>query len=380
MATRKRKAPSGCFWKGGTLYGRVRLKGAKPVKWSLQTSDPAVARERREAGKAKIIAELRFGEARRSYDETVEEWAEHIETAVKSETMSATTAKRYTCSLEQLAPWVEGKSHSEITIELIGEIVAGRKKAGVTHATIKRDLNALSSVLNFAVGKRWRRDNPVLAFLTENKQTKLVRERRALIILPREQDIALVKSRSPAMIAAMIDAARKTGAREDELVRAKTEHVDHKHRQLTLIGKGNKQRTISLEPMDGYAFFSGLPAYIGKGKDGTATRLPYLFWHDEGQKYETFAQQFWRKVRKEIVPWAKENGIDFRPFKFHSLRHLHAIEFLKKRCGTIHVLQHRLGHSSITTTEWYLKSGLLTAEEINWALYGRPAEAATAAA
>jgi integrase/recombinase XerD len=274
MGTRRPKAPSGCFWKGNTLYGRYRPAGAKAIKWSLQTSDPAVARQRYEAGKAKIIGELRFGERTRSYDEVVEAWTGHIESAVESETLSAKTATRYACSLEQLEPYLTGRSMAEITVELIADIVGKRKReAKVTHATIKRDLNALSSVLNFAVGNRWRKDNPVLAFLTENKQTKLIRERRAPIVLPRERDIALVKARAPAVYAGLIDAARKTGAREDELIRAKAEHVDHKHKQLTLIGKRNKQRTISLKPMGGYECFKAIPAYLGS---------PYLFWHDEG--------------------------------------------------------------------------------------------------
>jgi integrase/recombinase XerD len=371
MGTRRPKAPSGCFWKGNTLYGRYRPAGARAIKWSLQTSDPAVARQRYEAGKAKLIGELRFGERTRSYDEVVEEWTAHIESAVESETMSAKTARRYATSLQQLEPDLTGRSMAEIDIDLIADVVAQRKQQKVTHATIKRDLNALSSVLNFAVGNRWRKDNPVLAFLTENKQTKLVRERRAPMVLPREQDIALVKARSPAVYAALIDAARKTGAREDELIRAKAEHIDHKHRTLTLIGKRNKQRTITLEPMGGYEFFKAIPAYVSS---------PYLFWHDEGAKYETFPQQFWRKVHKEIVPYAKANGIDFRPFRFHDLRHLHAVEFLKSRSGTIHELKHRLGHSSITTTEAYLKAGLLTEAEIHWALYGRPMTGEPAAA
>ena len=106
--------------------------------------------------------------------------------------------------------------------------------------------------------------------------------------------------------------------------------------------------------MAGYEFFKAIPAYLGS---------PFLFWHEEGEKYSTFPQQFWRKINREIVPYAKAKGVDFRPFRFHDLRHLHAIEFLKSRSGTIHELKHRLGHSSIT---------LLTDAEIHWALYGRP--------
>jgi hypothetical protein len=37
----------------------------------------------------------------------------------------------------------------------------------------------------------------------------------------------------------------------------------------------------------------------------------------------------------------------------------------------MHEPQHRLGHFSITTTEAYLKAGLLTDAEIHWALYGQ---------
>jgi integrase/recombinase XerD len=51
---------------------------------------------------------------------------------------------------------------------------------------------------------------------------------------------------------------------------------------------------------------------------------------------------------------------DFVRFRFHDLRHLHAVEWLRSG-RSIYVLQHRLGHNSIKTTEVYLK--YLTAEE-----------------
>jgi integrase len=33
------------------------------------------------------------------------------------------------------------------------------------------------------------------------------------------------------------------------------------------------------------------------------------------------------------VAWAKKNKIDFRPFRFHDLRHLHAGNWLKELCS-----------------------------------------------
>ena len=72
--------------------------------------------------------------------------------------------------------FVAGKRLSEITARLVGEIVAARRKQSVTNATIKRDLVALSSVMNNACLHQWTESNPVL--------------------LPRRQDIELVISRA----------------------------------------------------------------------------------------------------------------------------------------------------------------------------------------
>jgi integrase/recombinase XerD len=43
----QRKAPKGCFWRDGILYGRIQT-GGKDIKWSLRTDDPKVAASRRQ--------------------------------------------------------------------------------------------------------------------------------------------------------------------------------------------------------------------------------------------------------------------------------------------------------------------------------------------
>ena len=86
--------------------------------------------------------------------------------------------------------FVAGKRLSEITARLVGEIVAARRKQSVTNATIKRDLVALSSVMNNACLHQWTESNPVLPWLNN------VKERRDPILLPRRQDIELVISRA----------------------------------------------------------------------------------------------------------------------------------------------------------------------------------------
>jgi integrase/recombinase XerD len=340
----KRKAPPGCYWRGKILWGEVQIKGQR-VRWSLGTSDPILAKARRQAGKARAIADV-HGDARRTVAEVYSAWDAQLERSVGPK-----TAKRYLVSLKQLAPWLDERDLADINGRLVAEIIRERQHAGVTNATIKRDLGALSSVMNYAILQGWIETNPVLPKLA------LVPERRDPIMLPSDRDIALVMKRAPGMVGAMISAALKTGAREDELAKAKRSDIDHARKQLTVIGKRNKLRVIDLVPFEGYESLTALPAFVGK---------PFLFWHDKGEPYASFAPTFGKLMRR-VEAWAKANGVEFRRFCFHHLRHRHAVDWLKAG-GDIYTLQGRLGHTSIKTTEMYL--AYLTPDEIQIAKFG----------
>ena len=126
----------------------------------------------------------------------------------------------------------------------------------------------------------------------------------------------------------------------------------HDRRQLTVTGKRGRRRTIELDPFEGYELLRALPAYVGS---------PLLFWHSGGEGYRNFSSQFAAIVNR-TAKWAAANGIAFQPFRYHDLRHWHAIHWLKA-VRSIYELQHRLGHTSVKTTEVYLREGYLTFEE-----------------
>ena len=316
----------------------TRIKG-RLVTWSLHTDNPPLAAERRKAGKDHIIAEVHHGDARREFIEVMEMWAPWI-----AKQVGPRTAARYACSLDQMRPWLDGKALHDVDSRAVAEIVRGRTAAGVTNATIKRDLVALSSVLNYAIDQGWRDDNPVLP------RMRRIKERRDPIVLPNRIHLDLLIARCPGMVADVVRAAIATGARQDELLKARRDQIDHDRRQLTLVGKGNKVRVIALDPYGGYELLRGLPTFA---------RSPLLFWHSGGEDYKNFSSQFAAIVARTAA-WARENGIDFRAFRFHDLRHYHAVTWLKDG-RSIYDLQARLGHSSIKTTEMYLR--YLTPEE-----------------
>jgi integrase/recombinase XerD len=169
----------------------------------------------------------------------------------------------------------------------------------------------------------------------------------------------------------MIRAAVKTGARMDELGKAQRQHFDRARRQLTVIGKRNKLRVIDLEDAGadfGYQLFCGLPATL---------QTKALFWHrppagklapgeTAARPYRQISSNF-RRIVAGAAAQARKQAQDFRPFRFHDLRHVHAVNWLKSG-RSIYILQQRLGHTSVKTTEIYL--AYLTPEEKQNVMFG----------
>jgi integrase/recombinase XerD len=342
----KCKAPKGCYWRDGILYGRIQT-GGQNIRWSLRTDDPKVAAQRRKQERDRAVAIAKYGDARRTFEECLEGWGAHIERSVGPK-----TSLRYAMSLKQLRPFLDGVFLDEVTLELTAEIVRQRSAHGVTNATIRRDLGALSSVLNFAIDQGWRTDNPALFRLSRLK------ERRDPIVLPSHEDIRRVIARAPGLFSKMIAAALWTGCREDELVKAKRSQLDHLRRQLSVVGKGNKVRVIDLDGWGYEEVFASLPAFLGQ---------PWLFWHHDGEPYRTTATRF-RTLVASVAKQAQKQTQQFVPFRFHDLRHRHAVDWLKSG-RSIYDLQQRLGHTSVKTTEGYL--AYLTPEEKRMAMYGQ---------
>ena len=232
----------------------------------------------------------------------------------------------------------------------------------MSNATIKRDLVALSSVLKFAQTRKWRPDNPARDHMA------LVKERHEPVILPNPDDIRHVMAAAPGMMAALILAAWHTGCRIGELVRAKHSHIDHARKQLTVIGKRNRLRVIALHGWGYDELFKSLPAYPGK---------PWLFWHHDGEPYRTASGQFERLVNRlqaqaqKPAQSGREQPQSFRGFRFHDLRHRHAVDWLKSG-RSIYDLQKRLGHTSVKTTEIYC--AYLTADEEHLVKFGGVSE------
>lgn len=341
----KRKAPAGTYWRGDTLWGRITVNG-REIRWSLRTDEAEVAVSRVKARREREVAAAHYGDQRPSWEDAYLAWGEHIAAHAKP-----ATVKRYDVSLKQIEPFLRNCFLDEIDKALVGDIIRQRRAKGASNATIRRDLTALSSVLGYCEEEGWKDDNPALTRL------RRLKERRDPIVLPEHDHIERVVARAPGLFASLIRAALLTGCRQDELVSLERRQLDTKRRQIALY-KTKTSRPRVIDMLDAYDVFATLPINM---------RSRHVFWHGDGQQYRNVASRF-RVFVLAAQESAQKEGADFRPFRFHDLRHRFAVDYLKNRQGSLYDLQQHLGHSSVKVTEIY--TAYLTPEEARDAKYG----------
>lgn len=255
------------------------------------------------------------------------------------------TGARYAQSLVCVRPWLDGKQVHEIDNTLLKQIVSARSKQRVTNATIRRDMTAISSVLGNCIDEGWLEDNP--ARMMDRSRFK---ERRLPIVLPRAGSVVQVFSEA-SRFTDIAEVSLETGMRQEEVAGLERDRIGRKRMSASLEDtKGNVVREVPLTAK-ALEIIDRQPPHF---------RAKWVFWHDNGERYSNVDSSFYALV-KRVARKATQQGLEFRRFRFHDLRHLFAVAFLREGRGTIYALQQILGHKSIKTTEEYLR--FLTPEE-----------------
>lgn len=332
--------PDNLYKRKGVWYARVKVQG-KDQRTSLRTSSKAEARQRLR----KILDradQYRFtGEQTHPWKDAVVEWADAMRGAIKPSVMA-----RYIISLNNVRSVMDDLVVEEVSTRTIAEIVKTRRAAGVSNATIKRDLTAVSSVLVYCCAQGWREDNPAKAY-----DRAVIKERTHVIVLPAIEDIEAFVAFCPPTFARIERLAQYTGLRQNEL--ETLEWGQYRGRTIDLWKtKSDSPRAV---PCDDRAAGT---------IEGTPRKLncPYVFWHGDGEPFKAVKSQ-----HRDLMSRAVKAKAVKKRYRFHDLRHWFAVDYLRNG-GVIYDLQQILGHKSITTTERYLK--FLTPEEQRRAKYG----------
>lgn len=147
------------------------------------------------------------------------------------------------------------------------------------------------------------------------------------------------------------------GLRLSELVSININNI--KDNVLTVIGKGDKERSIYLNK----ACQDAIAAYIAvRPKDGLKDR-DALFISERGTRIGR------RTVEVMVKKYIEEAGLDPKKYSPHKLRHTAATLMHKHGGVDIRSLQQILGHESISTTEIYTH---VDSEDVKKALESNP--------
>lgn len=133
--------------------------------------------------------------------------------------------------------------------------------------------------------------------------------------------------------------------RLSELVGINLSNIDFSESKMTVIGKGNKERTIYLNK----ACMKAINDYISIRPNNKVKHdsRDALFLSERKERISNRSVQ--EIVKKELL----KAGLDINKYSVHKLRHTAATLMYQYGNVDIRALQELLGHESISTTEIY---------------------------
>lgn len=253
----------------------------------------------------------------------------YLESLTKVRNLSQNSVRAYRQDLTDFARWasVRGLRWSNVTKEDAASWEMAMHDKGEKPATICRRVSALRSFYRWMVGQGWLQNNPIQYVQSPKKGETL----------PRVIDLEAIsrflanpsRTRSGAMMQAMVALMTATGIRLQEALDLRREDFDRKERSIRIKGKGNKERKVYYSQTT--AIY--LSAYAGKRK---------------GYIFEVRDQREVRRMMSETL------GAYSGRVHPHMLRHTFATAMLNNGCD-IKSLSQILGHESVKTTERYAR-------------------------
>lgn len=137
------------------------------------------------------------------------------------------------------------------------------------------------------------------------------------------------------------------GIRLSELVGINVNNIDFSECKMTVIGKGNKERTIYLNSACMRALHNYLQVRPKNAKKDSKNSDKALFLSERKERISN------RTVQHIIYKELQEAGLDSQRYSVHKLRHTAATLMYQYGNVDIRALQELLGHESISTTEIY---------------------------
>ena len=249
-------------------------------------------------------------------------------------------------SLSEFAQWCAARKKITrprgVTLPVMSEYLAERKRAGLSASSIKLIVVALKIFFRFLAAKAIIDRDP-------SEPLALPRIERylpgTLNELQMEQFLEKIDTKANHGLRdrAMIELLYASGLRISELANARLENFNFEERIIRVTGKGNKTRLVPV----GRKACEALAAYLsGERPNLVKTRSgSEIFLSERGTKLTT--ARIWQIIKKH----ARRSGLEKNVYP-HLLRHSFATHLLGNGAD-LRIIQEMLGHADISTTQVY---------------------------
>jgi integrase/recombinase XerD len=249
-------------------------------------------------------------------------------------------------SLSEFAQWCTAKKKIEssraVTLPVISEYLADRKRAGLAASSIKLIVVALRIFFRFLANKGVVERDPSDPLALPRIERYLPETLNELQV---EQLLEKIDMKAPHGLRdrAMAELLYASGLRVSELANARLENFNFEERVVRITGKGNKTRIVPV----GRKACEALAAYISTERPKFVRRRSgsEIFLSERGTKLTT--ARIWQIVKKH----ARHAGLEKNIYP-HLLRHSFATHLLGNGAD-LRIIQEMLGHADISTTQVY---------------------------
>ena len=267
--------------------------------------------------------------------------------AVLTDELSPASIRTYRRSIKSFCRVIDSKELEDLGNEDFDRFIIRMKEKGTSNSRIANVIAAVKWLIG-----RLKKRGIVLARLNVSdikkprvikKETNYLTEKEIRIFLDCIQgDIDKRLTVKNIRFMAFVIFLLQTGARIGEVLSINIEDIDRENREVTVIGKGRKPRTLFLRGETLY----WIDKYLAIRRDNENA----LFATQDGRSR-------WQQtdVGRSFRKYKKMSGIK-KEFVIHTLRHTFATQYLMKGAG-INVVQTALGHSDpVTTLKYYAAS------------------------
>ena len=252
----------------------------------------------------------------------------------------------YDRDLEQFFIWKNLQTPNDISKSQVENFIQELHSRGFAAKSIARKLSVIKEFCKFLYSEKLLADNPAQNILTPKQEKPLPK----FLTTDEIENLMQTAAKSPdyriRRIGVMVELMYATGLRVSELVALPTTAINYDKQQITIFGKGSKERVVpiagpALEALDDYRTWR--KEFIKK--DAVS---PWLFPSLVSTDGHLTRDAFY----KDLKNLAAACGIYPSRVTPHVLRHSFATHLLNNDAD-LRSVQKMLGHENITTTEIY---------------------------